>query len=921
MEKILGYDCQKRLRFSENAGEAWLATKGDEEHIILYIIPKTEENSIAIQTLKTYAELLNRLPAERQQNLLPILKTVEEDDRFLCTTPVADSRFTEQMAELSRSNQQILSIAETLAQTLLVLKEEHFTHIALTPDNLFYKGGTLLLGLPSLLYAEQEFWPPESPTPFQADTDLYAFGKLLYSLDTGLPAKQFPMPAPRETKPEIPAFLLLWSHLSAKEPHARQRYLPTIITTIQDIRSDLTGEKPRKSLFPKKWLLPLEISILFCGIVLYCYTRFHSPDKYASIFEAIANNDASGVKASIWKRGDVNVLNSERLLPIQVALRKKVTTQQQAASEEIINTIINEGGCREVNSAFAALQDIISAKHNRRIFQLVLQACNYQGELFKRHGNEILHAIIEQHYDSRAIPILLKNWPVEDISADEQGLSPLLQTLFLEEDAHALVLLNYPQFSQATSPDGTTPLHLLTDSPIILKKLLELQLDINATTADGSTPLLLAVRKRRSPAIIEALLEHQANPNATDNWGNTPLSEAVRNGDLDSAKLLVQAGAAIHPSLLRVAVLTNRTAILSWLLEQTKTPDVPDAAGRTPLHWAALRNLPDCVTLLLNAQAKNSAKDLLGLTPSDLAFIGDASDVANLLPPCKNNKKLESYRALMRSATPSPYPDGPVAPEILAVLQDEAASEEQLLRATEDLSCVNGELVQTAINHPSTLFLDYLLQKPLPSLNETFLTAVAAGKVSAVSALLRAGADLTAKDSSGQTALERAMHDYRAAHILILCDPDIYLGQNSDVHKAWQDQFPELPDPQDEGIQNLTDFLRIRLKEGNTSAVQYALPHYNLSANFQTDFGIYAIAEGNIELPMMQALLANGANPQLAVCGQQMPLQRSVAIGQPLAFQKLLLDYGANPNDAISSQSPLLTHLLAFYAGKESPSP
>ena len=279
-----------------------------------------------------------------------------------------------------------------------------------------------------------------------------------------------------------------------------------------------------------------------------------------------------------------------------------------------------------------------------------------------------------------------------------------------------------------------------------------------------------------------------------------------------------------------------------------------------------------------------------------------------------------NYRNLILGATPTPYPEGLASPDILATLKNENATEEELLRATEEISSLDQELINAAINHPSTIFLNYLLQRPIPSLDDALLTAASNGKFGAVALLCRAGADLDATTPEGKTALELAIMDahYRTAHILMLSNPDFCLGNNTDQLKQWQDDYKfyaTLPDPAEENITDLPSFLRVHLLAGNTAAVRYALHRFNLSANFQTSFGTSAIAEGSIPWAMMKTLLENGANPELSAFGQQSALQRSISIGQPLAFQKLLLDYGANPNVTIDKTSPLLLRLLAFYSG------
>ena len=95
--------------------------------------------------------------------------------------------------------------------------------------------------------------------------------------------------------------------------------------------------------------------------------------------------------------------------------------------------------------------------------------------------------------------------------------------------------------------------------------------------------------------------------------GFTPLLFAAQQGDADSARLLLAAGADVNDvapigwNALAVAAFTNRTAVASVLLAEGAEPDAADA-GFTALHAAVLRGNLDLVRRLLDHGANPNAR-------------------------------------------------------------------------------------------------------------------------------------------------------------------------------------------------------------------------------------------------------------------------------------------------------------------------
>jgi len=101
------------------------------------------------------------------------------------------------------------------------------------------------------------------------------------------------------------------------------------------------------------------------------------------------------------------------------------------------------------------------------------------------------------------------------------------------------------------------------------------------------------------------------------------IDEAIAKDDINDVKLhLAQNPESLHKGgrptsrpPLEQAVLRNKAAIATLLLESGADPNTANASKRTPLHLAIERNNPAVVSALLKAGAKPDAQDQAGWTP------------------------------------------------------------------------------------------------------------------------------------------------------------------------------------------------------------------------------------------------------------------------------------------------------------------
>ncbi|KAF5572550.1 ankyrin 1, partial [Fusarium pseudocircinatum] len=154
---------------------------------------------------------------------------------------------------------------------------------------------------------------------------------------------------------------------------------------------------------------------------------------------------------------------------------------------------------------------------------------------------------------------------------------------------------------------------LKADGLSMLKRLLELELEVNCKDCEGNTPLTTLLCSYANKTADESvqrdkalrmLIDHGADVNlATDDmW--TPLQYAVIMKQYNAAEMLLEAGA--HPD---TAFKENQAPLCSaleqprvarLLLEKGASPDVGFSVGFTPLTYAACFGHQDAVEALLD---------------------------------------------------------------------------------------------------------------------------------------------------------------------------------------------------------------------------------------------------------------------------------------------------------------------------------
>ena len=273
------------------------------------------------------------------------------------------------------------------------------------------------------------------------------------------------------------------------------------------------------------------------------------------------------------------------------------------------------------------LIDAVKAADAARVEQLVVEGADVdepQGD-----GATALHWAA--HRDLPDVAALLVRVGADVDAADDHGLTPLaLASLNASIDMVDLLLDAGadPNLSRAS---GVTP--LMTAARVghvgVVRRLLRAGADPTAAEATrGQTALMWAVAENH-PQVAEVLLETGGGAATRSMNGFTALLFAAQQGNVDVARLLLAAGAAVNEaapdgiggdtnaralfkadteaSALLVAIDSGHADMARLLLARGADPN-HSGAGRTPLHAATQREMPDVVRVLLEAGADPDAR-------------------------------------------------------------------------------------------------------------------------------------------------------------------------------------------------------------------------------------------------------------------------------------------------------------------------
>ncbi len=152
------------------------------------------------------------------------------------------------------------------------------------------------------------------------------------------------------------------------------------------------------------------------------------------------------------------------------------------------------------------------------------------------------------------------------------------------------------------------------------ERLMEQQVDVNASQADGSSPLHWAVYHEQERA-TERLLAAGANPNAENLYGVPPLALACTSGNAKLVELILAAGADAKASLrggetmLMIACRTGKLTPVQAIMARGVDIEAREKKGQSALMWAAAEGHLAVVDALIRGGADRLATLESGFTP------------------------------------------------------------------------------------------------------------------------------------------------------------------------------------------------------------------------------------------------------------------------------------------------------------------
>lgn len=393
-------------------------------------------------------------------------------------------------------------------------------------------------------------------------------------------------------------------------------------------------------------------------------------------------------------------------------------------------------------------------------------------------GSSALHWAAQNDDMTAADALIRKGAKVDAVT--DLGITPLWLAATNSSTSMMVRLLAAHADPNISPPTDGTPLMLAAQRGNVdaVKALLSHGADPNAREgARGQTALMWAVSAHR-PDVVRALLDAHADVRARSNsWtqrmvlccqlyegdeagismvavgGYTALMFAAQDGDLESAKLLLAAGADPKDagpdgsSAVVIAAHTGQDAVAKLLLDAGADANAA-GSGYTALHVAAMRGDLTLINALLDHGADPNARQLKG-SPTQRVASGHALDVrltgATPYMLAVHLSQLEAMKVLVRrGADPSiPLQDGRTPLMVLAGpgTREGTNIADPLLMSTVKLAVQLGTPVDQAD----------------PNGDTALHVAATRRRDAAVQALVDSGASINIRNKKGETPLTAAL--------------------------------------------------------------------------------------------------------------------------------------------------------------------
>jgi len=191
-----------------------------------------------------------------------------------------------------------------------------------------------------------------------------------------------------------------------------------------------------------------------------------------------------------------------------------------------------------------------------------------------------------------------------------------------------------------------------------VRALLNQRADVNARAGDGSTALLWAAHWNALETAA-LLIRAGADPNAANDFRMTPLSQACTNASAEFVDLLLKAGANPNtaigtnvPPIMTCARTGSAPAVKLLIAGAADVNAKEPSQNQTALMWAAAEHHADVVRMLIDAKADVLSRTKNGFTALHFAAREGDIESARLLLAAGVNINIHSTPATSQSADP-----------------------------------------------------------------------------------------------------------------------------------------------------------------------------------------------------------------------------------------------------------------------------
>jgi len=404
------------------------------------------------------------------------------------------------------------------------------------------------------------------------------------------------------------------------------------------------------------------------------------------------------------------------------------------------------------------------------------------------------------------------------------------------------------------------------------------------------------------------------------------------------------------------AMMNKDRVVLKALLDQKADVNAPQADGTTALHWAARWDDVESATLLLGAGANVQAANRVGATPLFLATLnGNAAMVEKLLKAGAD----ANAPVLSHGETPLMMAARSGSADTVKVLLDQGAkvNAAETLRGTTAIMWAaeqgHSAVVELLAEHGADLHAQSKTLTPIGRRGLGFarentprrpndpviggltplLFAVREGSLECVRLLAEKGADVNQTSVDGSSPLLVAVQNgfYGVAHYLLDHGANINLGNAkgwSPLYLAVKNRNQDstaIPAPESDGS---FDFIKTALEHGADPNVRIKAAtevHQGMTSLWLKEAGATPLLRASMsgDLEVVRLLLAHKADPSIPTFDKTTPLMVAAGVGwadgmihehseaTTLEVMQLLFDHGNDPK-AVNDHGITALHGAAY---------